>query len=571
MPWLDRFRQRLSHFDALPQLVVLGILSGLCTGLVILLFRLAIELPQHWLLPSGISEQFESLSLWQRFCYPLAGSLILVALFLSLPPAARSVGIPHLLVRLNYHQGKLSFTNLLTQFIGGTVALGSGHSVGREGPAVYLGASCSSLIGQWMKLPNNTLRILIGCGSAASIAAVFNTPLAGVIFAMEVILLEYSILGFIPVIVAAVVADVLIQITLGRVDDLRLPILPHDTLHDLPMLLLLGLGIGLVAAAFIATLQQTQRLRRVPLPVRLMFAGALAGVISMAVPQVMGTGYDSIEGVFDNPNNLEFLLLLLVCKTLLTPFAISMGVPGGIIGPSLVIGAIAGALLAGTARHLGLDISTDLFAIIGMGSMMGAILNAPLAALIALLELTDNSAIILPGMLAIVVSNLTLRSLFKRPSAFQAMLQAQGLDISQAPLAQALSRAAVGSLMDRNLLATPARASVDSINRLLEESPHWLLVEQEEDKALLPPGDARRWLEKNANAEAAASELDLMQIPASRQEAVSIYSRSTLLEAWELMASRGVSALLVVSNQERPLGVISRGQIEEFYNHKQAL
>lgn len=571
MPSLDRFRQRLSHFDALPQLVVLGVLSGLCTGLVILLFRLAIELPQQWLLPSGISEHFESLSLWQRFCFPLAGSLILIALFLALPPGGRSVGIPHLLDRLNYHQGKLSLTNLITQFIGAAVALGSGHSVGREGPAVYLGASCSSLLGQWMKLPNNTLRILIGCGSAASIAAVFNTPLAGVIFAMEVILLEYSILGFIPVIVAAVVADVLIQMTLGRVDDLRLPTLPVDMLHDLPMLFLLGLGIGLVAAAFIATLQQTLRLRHVSLPMRLLFAGALAGVISMALPQVMGTGYDSIEGIFESPNNLEFLLLLLVCKTLLTPFVISMGIPGGIIGPSLVIGAIAGALLAGTARQLGLDISTDLFAIIGMGSMMGAVLNAPLAALIALLELTDNSAIILPGMLAIVVSNLTLRSLFKRPSAFQAMLQAQGLDISQAPLAQALSRAAVGSLMDRDFISTPGQTSPVVLGKLLETSPRWILVQRKDEKALLPPGDVVRWLEKNASHDKDAYDVDLMQIPANRQDVVPIYSRSTLHEAWELMASRGVSALLVVSNQERPLGVISRGQIEEFYNHKQAL
>lgn len=576
MPWLERFRQRLTHFDALPQLVVLGVLSGLSTGLVILLFRLAIELPQQWLLPAGISEHFESLPLWQRFAFPIIGSLLLVGLLYALPAASRSVGIPHLMARLNYHQGKLSLTNLITQFIGGAIALGSGHSVGREGPAVYLGGSCSSLIGQWMKLPNNTLRILIGCGTAAAISAVFNTPLAGVIFAMEVVLLEYSILGFIPIIVAAVVADVFMQITLGRAEGLSLPILPLDMLHDLPLLLILGLGIGLLAAAFIGTLQQTLRLRRVPLAVRLLFAGFIAGAISMALPEVMGTGYDSIEGVFENPDHLEFLLLLLICKTLLTPFVIAMGIPGGLIGPSLVIGAVGGALLAGTARHLGLDISTDLFAIIGMGSMMGAVLNAPLAALIALLELTDNSAIILPGMLAIVISNLTLRSLFKRPSAFQAILQAQGLDINQAPVAQALSRAAVGSLMDRDFISTPGQSTPELLSRLLQSSPRWILVERQDERALMPPGDIRSWLENNIGDKGIGEKdkpatIDLMQIPATRQDAINIYSRSTLHEAWEMMSAKGVSALLVVSNQDKPLGVISHRQIEEFYHHRQAL
>lgn len=566
---LEHFRQRLSHFDALPQLVLLGILSGLTTGFVILLFRLAIELPQRWLLPAGISERFESLPLWQQFAFPLGGSLLLILLLLSLPKAYRSVGIPHLLERLNYHQGRLSFGNLLTQFLGGAIALGSGHSVGREGPAVYLGGSCSSLIGQLLRLPNNALRILIGCGSAAAIAAVFNTPLAGVIFAMEVILFEYSILGFIPVIVAAVVADVLIQLTLGRVADLQLPDLPTEILPELPMLLVLGLWIGLIAALFIFTLESTLRLRSWPLWVRLLGTGLVAGTLSMLLPEVMGTGYDSIEQLFHGSTTLSLLFLLLLCKTLLTPFIIAMGVPGGMIGPSLVIGALGGALLAGLARQLGLDTPVQLFAIIGMGAMMGAVINAPLAALIALLELTDNSAIILPGMLAIVVSNLTLRSLFKRPSAFQASLQAQGLELNQTPLAQALSRAAVGSLMSRDFLSTSGQITPAALKPLLEAKPRWILVEQEEGQLLMPPGDLVRWLERHEDTLDASTPLDLTQIPAARQQAVHVYSRATLMEAWQLMSSTGVTALLVISNQDQPLGVISRARIEDYYNHKQ--
>lgn len=591
---LEQFRQRLAYFDALPQLVILGIITGFATAIVIILFRLAIRFSQQWLLPDGIAEDFESLSLQARFLYPVIGALLLILLMLLIPKVSRPTGIVHLLARLNYYQGRVPLGNFLTQFFASIIALGSGQSVGREGPAVYLGGSCSSLLGQVLHLPHNTLRIMIGCGTAAAISAVFNTPLAGVIFAMEVILLEYNIIGFTPIIVSAVVADVFVELVLGSSSTLTFPTLTDNTLLQLPALVLLGLVIGAIAALFISVLQFTLRFRGWKMPVRFALAGLLTGVIALQLPQVMGTGYDSIEQLFDVPPAILLLFGILAAKTLLTPVIIALGIPGGIIGPSLVIGALTGALLAQIGRLVGLPMSVELLTIIGMGAMMGAILNAPLAALMALLEFTDNSAIIVPGMLAIVISNLTVRSLFKRPSVFQATLQAQGLDIRRAPLAMALSRAAVGSLMRRGVRETDGNLTRRTLESLLTDTSQWFLIKRGNLSQLMPPGDLLGWLNThrhanddltdigtglrmeperdNSDVDVAAEPeeiIDLMTLPANRQSVVQIPYRATLLEAWQMMNDNHVRVLLVISNQGEAMGTITHEQIEDYYNHKQ--
>ncbi|WP_372742681.1 chloride channel protein, partial [Neptunomonas sp.] len=255
---LQYFRERLAHYDALPQLVILGLLSGIMTGLLMVLFRLAVELPlTFWL---GHPDDFESLSSLEHFIWPVIGSVVLIVIFYLWPAAAKQVGMVNLFERLSYYQGSIPGKSLVLQFVSATVALVSGHSVGREGPAIFLGAACSSLLGQQLRLPNNSLRLLIGCGAAAAISAAFNTPLAGVIFAMEVILLEYTLIGFTPVIVAAVSADLVMRGILGHNNAFDVPLFKIGTLAEIPWVMLLGVVVGLCAAAFNHTMLQAYKL-----------------------------------------------------------------------------------------------------------------------------------------------------------------------------------------------------------------------------------------------------------------------------------------------------------------------
>ncbi|WP_027858336.1 chloride channel protein [Marinobacterium jannaschii] len=563
---LEQFRNRLTHIDALPQLVIIGILSGIATGLVMVLFRLIIELPLSCWLPSGNAEGFESLPGWARFALPVSGSLLLFALLSRLAPESRRVGVVHVLDRMSYHQGNLPGRNIVVQFFAASIALLSGHPVGREGPAIHLGAGCSSLIGQHLQLPNNSIRILVGCGTAAAIAAAFNTPLAGIIFAMEVVMLEYTVVGFTPVIVAAVSADITMRAIVGPHFAISVPAMQLQSLAELPWVMLLGLLIGFSAAGFNLLARQPARIAHWPLGIRLLLAGVLTGAVAQYYPQVMGIGYDTLDQVLNGQIGLGLLCGLFIAKWMLTPLVLGLGIPAGLIGPALFIGAIAGAIIGLIGHQLAPVSAADsgMYAMLGMGAMMGAVLNAPLAALIALLELTGNPNIILPAMLAIVISNLTVRQLFGMPSIFISNLRAQGLDYQHDALTQALSRSAVGSMMSTNILCCNPLLETNVTTTLLAEQPDWIVIENEGQHSLLEPDDLKLFIDQTEQ-----DNIDLLEIPARRRDLSPISFRATLKEALDQMNDHGFDAVLVLSNQGQTIGVLTREQLEHNYYRKQ--
>ncbi|MGD8642570.1 MAG: chloride channel protein, partial [Gammaproteobacteria bacterium] len=285
---LEKLRLKLAGAEALPLLVVLGIVVGVFAALIIIAFRLLIETTQTAFLPQGNVENYEALSLTLRFVLPFVGALLIGALFHFLYRDGVAVGIVHVLERLAYHQAQLPLRNFVAQFIGAAISVVAGHSVGREGPGVHLGAAGGSFIGQWLKLPNNTLRILVACGTAASIAASFNTPIAGVIFAMEVIVMEYTIAGFAPIMLSAVSAAVLTQAVFGSQPVFSVPALRLATITELSGFFVMGLIIGSLAAGFIWLMRMTiTKSKSFAFFNRMVAAGLVTGLGAMAVPQIM--------------------------------------------------------------------------------------------------------------------------------------------------------------------------------------------------------------------------------------------------------------------------------------------
>jgi CIC family chloride channel protein len=566
---MQNFRDQLASYEAMPQFVVLGLLCGISCGLLIAAFRFAIDLPLGILLSEHV-ENFESLSPIQRFCFPAAGGLLLALLYQYWPLIKNKVGLVHLLERLAYHQGHIPFKNLLAQFISAVIALVSGQSVGREGPAIYMGASLSSLIGQWMHIPHNSQRILVACGSAAAISAAFNTPLAGVIFAMEVILLDYTIAGFTPIIVAAVSSSIITRIIFSAEPVFDAPAFDILSHSEIPWIIVLGIVTGTLAALFIRLMTETKIHVTLALPYKLILAGTLTGIVAIFYPQVMGTGYDTMSDVFAGSVATHLLLGLLIAKVLLTPIILGLGIPAGMIGPALFIGSLTGALLGHTGGYLA-DTSIShigLYAMLGMGAMMAAILNAPLAALIALLELTYNPNIILPAMVAIVVANLTTRNLFNMPSSLLAMLHAQGLDYRLEPLAQVLSRASVAKVMEKNFLSSETLASQEHATNLLNQNKMWLVITHELQAInIFPLRNVKSFLERGILA--ADEAVDLTRIPAQRHEIVKVNLRSTLNDALQKMNSKDTDLLCVYDHSDQLIGILTRSQIENYYNNKQ--
>ncbi len=570
--WLDNFRLRLAYTDALPQLTLLGMLSGLAAALVIVLFRLAIDEPLDWLLPQG-HDDFESLPRIWHFGLPLLGGLILAVFFHFLHPRYRAVGVTHVLDRLHSHQGHMSSRNLWAQFFGGLICLATGQSVGREGPAVHMGAASASIIGRWFRLPNNSMRTLVACGVAAAISASFNTPMAGVIFAMEVVLMEYTIIGFLPVILASVSGAMLSQIFFGQEIAFTVPAIHLNSLWELPFIAMGGLLIAVVASLFIQMVVRLVPFQRKPVALRMLLAGLVTGIAAYWVPEIMGIGYDTVDRAMAGELGLHALLLIVFIKLIITATVFGLGIPGGSIGPTLFMGACIGGLLGILAQLTAptLASSPAVYVLLGMGGMMAAVLNAPLAALLALLELSASHTIIFPGMLMVVIACITTRLLVRNNGLFQEILIAQGKKARTGIAGQILARVGIESVLERNFVTCDRRQFYDELRKLLEAQPDWLLVDELDGKKfLVRPADVAQYLEVAPIEELSLErEVDLLKIPAKRLELASIHSRANLLEAQTRLQQTGADALYV-SRSGAPLlssahGIVTRHAINSYY------
>ena len=565
--FFERQRLRMAHIEALPQLSLIGILCGLLSGAVIIVFRILIENGQGLLLPYGSEEAYESLPVIFRILFPVSGGLIIGVVLQLTPSSMHQVGVVHVIERLSYYQGHLPFRNAVMQFFGAALSIVSGHSVGREGPGIHLGAWAGSSLGRLMGLPNNSVRILVGCGVAAAIAAGFNTPLAGVIFAMEVVLMEYTIIGFTPIILAAVSATTLTRAVFGADPAFFVPPLEWSSIAELPYVLLMGIVIGILAALFIQMLLWTTRALAIyPIWVRTGMAGLLIGILAAAVPEIMGVGYDTVNASLLGEIALGTLVLIVCAKLIATTVGLGLGLPGGLIGPTLVIGASAGGVMGLMATiWFGNLSSHGFYAMLGMGAMMGATLQAPLAALIAMLELTANPNIILPGMIAVVSAGLVARVLFGKTSVYRMLMQARGLDYRNDPVAQALRRIGVASVMERHIVRHPRLIKRAAAESVLKQEPHWIVVRDEgQATALLPAADLARYLSDNED-----ENIDLLAIPALRKDLSGITVLATLQEAEDMLLKTGTEALYVTgargAGKSKIYGILTHAEIEKAY------
>lgn len=574
--YLTNFRQSLAYIDALPQLTLLGLVIGLLTGVIIVLFRLLIDLPLGIILGSH-PDDFEAMSVEMRWAFIMSGTTA-IAILLHLAGKKRSqTGVSHVIDRLHNYQGQLPTSNWFVQFIGAALCMLSGQSVGREGPAVHLGAGVASKLGKWLHLPNNSLHTLIACGVAAGISASFDTPMAGVIFAMEVVVMEYTIVGFVPVILASVMGTMVSQLVFGEASNFKLGAIDMGSLLELPYMILMGLVIAVCAAAYIRLNLTAMKLNHYPVALRILVAGLLTCCVASGVPEVMGLGYDTANAVIAGEILFVSLLVIAAAKLLLTPVVVGLGIPGGVIGPLLIIGACVGGAM-GTlfeAVFPNLGATPGFYVVLGMAGMMAATLNAPLAALVAVLELSYNPNMIFPAMLVIVVSCLSTRQLFKVDSIFTEQLRLTNRLPEEGPANSALRRAGVGSILDKKIIACIQVVDYEQAKELLVFKPRWVIIETDDnDKFALQAADLAKYLEE-APVEVLSleKEIDLLDIPGRRHRLHPIHETATLYEALKAMRAKDTD-MLYVPRHRSPLisdvfGLVRLIDIENYYQPKE--
>ncbi|WP_413664270.1 chloride channel protein [Microbulbifer sp. ANSA003] len=584
---LENIRLQLSSKDALAPLLGMALITGILAGGVTVLFRLAMEWPTTLFL--SIPQNYESLPPFWRFALPVIGSLVVGCIYLFLNPRRRQVGVVHVLDRLYNHQGQMPMQNALLQFFAGAIILISGHSVGREGPAVHLGAASGSWLARALKLPNNSGRNLLGCGVAAAIAASFNTPLAGVVFAMEVVMLEYTVAGFLPIILAAVAGSAITQLTFGSQPDFNVPAIQLNSLAELPLLFVCALVIGVLAGLFIRSQRILIPQQRYSPLLRFLLVGLVTGTLGIWVPEILGGGYDTLQMAMLGELGVATLIAIVAAKLVATALGAGLGIPGGVIGPSLIIGACIGGIAGGLANlWLGEHTaSPGFYAMVGMAAMMAAMLNAPLAALLAILELTYNPHILFPGMMMIVVATLVSRQLFSTIGLYHETLRALNKAGMPSWRQQMLSSVGVASEMNQSFVVTPREITRAAATELINQHPEWILIDLPKEPApqLLRAADLATFLRGGAK-EAAESEkqassasdklldpgemIDLLRLPGERKQLASLSWRATMLEASQKLERSGADGLYVCRHKSgsldnRTAGIILPLQINNFY------
>ncbi|MEO8504493.1 MAG: chloride channel protein [Acidobacteriota bacterium] len=410
---------------------------GLAAGIIgILVARLSwVVQALLWGEPEGMLDAAIHAPMYVRFLAPVAGGLFLAWIILRAGRPVAGHGVSRLLEAVTLKGGKVDAEPVLWSAGAAIVTVGSGGSLGREGPAVGLGAMVASWLGIRLGLPPHRVKILIGCGAAAGMAAIYNTPIGGALFAMEVILGNFALEIFGPIVVASVISTVVGRWALGSSPIYAAP--GYKLVSSWELLAYAGLGIlgAVISVAFVlgikgvGALFDRLNLHRALRPV---FGMALVGAIGMYVPYVYGNGFDTITQALHENLPLTLLLILPLAKLLATAFTAGGGGSGGMFTPSMCVGALVGGAY-GFAIHELFPHSTGpygAYAAVGMAAIAAGTSHAPISSILILFEFTGNYDLILPLMIAAISSSVLSRWLYPA-SIYTGSLLARGIDINQ--------------------------------------------------------------------------------------------------------------------------------------------
>ncbi|WP_259369122.1 chloride channel protein [Colwellia sp. MB3u-55] len=538
---------------------MLAALGGTASALLVVLFTYSIETVQSFYLVQ--KNNYTSLSALSRFHLPIVGGLVILFFAWLTGYQYLRTGIPFVLHRLKVANGIIPFRNTLNQFFGSVIALASGFSVGKEGPAIHLGAACSSYLGNKLNLPFNTIRTLCACGIAAGISACFNTPIAAVIFVMEVILREYKVHIFIPVMIASITGSMISRSLLGPTHEFGYFSKISLSFDHYPILIILGLILGLLAYGFnrylVLIIKYSSSIHIVP---RIMLAALITGILGFFVPFAMGTDLSVITFALENNIPLQLLLGVLFAKILMTITALGLGIPGGIIGPIIGIGAIVGTCVSilVTGYLPGENFAGD-YALMGMAGFLAATLNAPLAALLTVVELSNQLEVVVPAMIVITTACVFSGQFFNNRSVFVMQLEQQGLKYRKSPIEKSLQRIGVLGVLQENISVYQQECSLEVFRALKNvELLNHVIIEVAPETESLSPYSTFSWLKIKHDSGTKRVEIVQLQL-------LPLQSQSTLAEAYLALIEQRDGGVYIYDNDPNEiLGIITFEQIRSY-------
>jgi CIC family chloride channel protein len=486
------WRERLRRSVATGQrgLMVLALLVGAGAGLGAIAFRYMIlgftyvfsGHKDYSAVGHASNPLIPGLGIWFVVLAPVVGGLIYGPLVSRFAPEARGHGVPEVMYAVNRLGGRMRPQVPIVKSLASAICIGSGGSVGREGPIVQIGSALGSVAGQALRLPESQLRLLVACGAAGGISATFNAPIAGVFFALELILRNFETRSFGLVVLSSVTADAIGRAAFGSHPFLSLPGFTFSS----PLELLLYAGLGVLATGvglgFVRVLYAGEDIadrlwKNQPDWLRPAAGGVLLGLLLLAVPQMYGVGYPVLQLAVAGHYVILALLGLLAAKILATSMTMWIGGSGGVFAPSLFMGAMLGSAYGAIAHDLlpGLALAAGAYGLVGMGAVFASCARAPITAVLIIFELTGDYRIILPLMFAVVVAT-ALSNALTADTIYTLKLRRRGVDID-APQGTLMSQIKVGEAMGK----LPRPLAPEQLRDVVRRAPELRVDESLED------------------------------------------------------------------------------------------
>ncbi len=520
----------------------------------------------EWIVPMG-----GSAPAWWGYllvlALPVVGLLLAAGLVHLLSGGEHGHGVAGVMEAVAMRGGRLRVRPAVARIVAAACTIVSGGSVGPEDPNVQIGSIIGSWLGQRLRLSDERVQTLVACGAASGIAAAFNAPIAGVFFAQEIILGEFTTNAFGMVVLSSVSASVLSRVLRGESPAFRIPEYSLQSPWELFLYLGLGLLAAIISAGYVRGLlgmEELFRRWRVHYLAKAALGGLAVGAVGLAFPHLFGVGYETMDALLQGQQvALGLLLALMVLKPLLTATTLGAGGSGGVFAPSLFIGSMLGGAFGQSMNHLlpGLVAPAPAYALVGMGGVLAGAVHCPITAILLLFEMTGDYRIILPIMLCAAVSTLVSQRL-SRGSVYTERLTRRGIHLHLGRDLNVMEMVTVEEAMSRDFETVRPTMSLAELGRLFDTSPHHgfpVVDEQGLLQGVVTLSDYHRAVEEGREGTVA----DICTC-----EPLTVFPDQSLHEAMYLLSSRDVGRLPVVSRQDprRIIGLLRRYDLVKAYN-----
>lgn len=477
------FAWRTKHLKHRQFILILSLIIGILSGLAAVLLKNVVHLVHHTL-TSGFN--LESGNLMYLF-YPIIG-IILTALFVKyLVKDSIGHGVSKILYSMSQKNGFIRQHNSFTSMIASSFTVGFGGSVGLEAPIVLTGASIGSSVGRFFRLNYKAVLLLIGCGSSAAIAGIFNAPMAGLVFTLEVLMLDLTMASIIPLLIAAVTGTTVSFFLMEKGALFSFKMVEPFLLHDIPYYIMLGLFCGLISVYFTrGSLFVEKKFHSIHKNVsRFIIGGVILSVLIYLFPSLYGEGYSTLTGILQGDSSviahnsvfysfkdsfwflIFYLVLVIVFKVIAMSVTTAAGGVGGIFAPSLFTGGVAGLLLALLINKLAVgNVPINSFALVGMAGVMAGVMHAPLTSIFLIAEITGGYALFVPLIIASTISYLTIHY-FEPHSIYTKHLALTGKLMTHHKDKAALSRLRVSKLIENNFLTVEPNNTLGELVKII--------------------------------------------------------------------------------------------------------